>query len=125
MKEEVVLGQEEQERTEKIRETKRETELEVERGAAAPGGGHEEGVLSPEDEDFQQHFRSYFSEHGEDYQGFREAYRYGSTMSKHSDKEWPEVEEDLHHDWDKEHPGTWNRFREAIHYGWDREHRQH
>jgi hypothetical protein len=34
-------------------------------------------------------------------------------------KEWPEVEEELRRDWDKDHPGTWVRFKDTIHSGWD------
>ncbi len=127
VKEEIVFGQEEREHTEKIHETKRETEVDVERTGPGQGRGYgyDEGILGAEDEDFQRHFQSHYSQRGEDYQGLSAAYRYGATMSRHSDKEWREIEEDLRRDWDRDHPGTWNRVREAIHYGYDREHRRH
>lgn len=123
VKEEVIVGREDMERTEKVRETARRTEVDVERRPRQGVG--DEGFLSPEDEDFQKHFQSYYAQRGEEYRGFRDAYRYGASRSQSSSKGWPEIEEDLHRDWDRDHPGTWNKFKEAIHYGWERQSRRH
>lgn len=121
VKEEVVVGKEATERTETVRETARRTDVEVEEAGARPGAGAT--ILSPEDEDFQTHFRSYYAGRGEDFESYRSAYHYAETASRDrrfQGKEWTEVEEDIHRDWDKSHPGTWSRVKEAIHYGWDK-----
>jgi uncharacterized protein (TIGR02271 family) len=127
VKEEVVLGKEERERTEKIRETKRRTEVEVERTGAQPGRGYDERVLGPDDEDFLNHFRAIYARTGseEDYRKFRKAYYYGASVSREVDPdvEWREIEDDIHRDWEQKNPGTWSQYREAIHYGWEKEHR--
>jgi uncharacterized membrane protein len=37
-------------------------------------------------------------------------------------KPWLEVEDDLHKEWDKAHPGTWPRFKNTIHRSWEARH---
>jgi uncharacterized protein (TIGR02271 family) len=124
VKEEVVVGREEKERTARIRETARRTDVDVQAGGRH-GVMRDEGFLEPDDEDFQRHFQSYYAQRGENYPGFKSAYIFGARRSQTSDKDWPEIEEDLHRDWDKDHPGTWSKYKEAIHYGWEKEARRH
>lgn len=121
VKEEVAVGREQQQRTERVRETARRTNVEVQGGAARGVG--DEGFLEPEDEDFRQHFQSYYAQRGEDYQGFRSAYHFGAGKARYSAEEWAEIEDELRRDWDRDHPGTWGKYKEAIHYGWERESR--
>jgi uncharacterized protein (TIGR02271 family) len=120
VKEEVSIGREQKERTERIRETARRTDVEVQ-GGAAPRGVGDEGLLGPDDEDFQRHFQSYYAQRGEDYQGFRSAYRFGATKSQYSNRDWQDIEDELRRDWDRDHPGTWGKYKEAIHFGWEKE----
>ena len=48
-----------------------------------------------------------------------------SSHPQFVDKEWYEVEEEIHRDWEMSHPGTWNRVGNAIHFGWDTTRRHH
>jgi uncharacterized protein (TIGR02271 family) len=123
VKEEITVGREAKERTERIRDTARRTDVDIQAGGRR--GVRDEGFLEPDDQDFQKHFQSYYSQRGEDYQGFRSAYLYGANKAQYSDKDWSDIEDDLHRDWDKEHPGTWGKYREAIHYGWEKEAHRH
>lgn len=124
VKEEVVVGKEASERTERVRETVRRTDVEVEKGG---GFGGQRVTAEPtgtgEESEFLTHFSSNYATKGERFDTYRSAYHYAesrSTDPKFRDREWPDVEEDVHQDWEKTHPGTWARFKDAIHYGWNK-----
>ena len=124
VKEEVVVGKEASERTERIHETVRRTDVEVEKSGGS--GGQR---LTPEREgtgeesEYLTHFSTNYATKGERFDAYRSAYHYAEARSsdpKFRDRDWPEVEEDIHQDWEKSHPGTWTRFKDAIHYGWNK-----
>jgi stress response protein YsnF len=106
VKEEVVVGKEASERTETIRETARRTDVDVD-----------------EDADFRSHFKTNYASLGDAYESYSPAYRYAGTLSRdkrYTNKEWPQIENDVRTDWEKQNPGTWDKFKGAIRYGWDR-----
>ncbi len=106
VKEEVVVGKESSERTRKIRETVRRTEVNVEG-----------------DNDFRSHFKSNYASLGGRYEEYEPAYRYADTLfldRRYRDKDWNAIENDVRIDWEKKNPGTWDRFKGSIRYGWDR-----
>ncbi|SNB47173.1 YsnF/AvaK domain-containing protein [Geobacter sp. DSM 9736] len=121
VKEEVVVGKEATERVEQVRDTVRRTEVEVEKTGQPRYG--QQPQTSREDSDFITHFSSNYATRGERFETYRSAYHYAESRSsdpKLQGKEWLQVEEDIHQDWERSHPGTWARFKEAIHYGWDK-----
>jgi len=124
VKEEVLVGKEAVERTEQVHDTVRRTEVEVEKsGEFGKTSGEFTGLRSGagEDNEFLTHFSSNYATKGERFDAYRSAYHYAenrSTDPKLEGREWPEVEEDIHQDWEKSHPGTWTQFKDAIHYGW-------
>lgn len=76
-----------------------------------------------DDDEFQRHFSSTYGPEGERFETYRSAYHYAEAKSSDPQlrgKEWPEVEEDIHRDWERSHPEPWTKVKEAIHYGWDR-----
>jgi len=114
VKEEVTVGKETTERTERIVETARRTEVEVDKI------GEQESALEA---DFQNHFSNTYGPRGERFETYRSAYHYAearSTDPQLRDKDWPEVEEVIHQDWERSHQEPWTQVKEAIHYGWDR-----
>lgn len=104
VKEEIVVGKEVTERTETIHEKIRSTEVQIE----------------PEEE-FRQYFGS-ISEKDKDYESFRSAYLYAGDLAKdkrYMGKNWSDIEEDIHRDWDRTHPGTWNKLKGTIRHAWE------
>lgn len=122
VKEEVLISTEGSERTEVIRDTLRRTEVEVERMDESHG---QRDVSAMSDDEFISHFNATYGQSGERFEEtYRSAYHFAeSESSLHPqlrDRDWPEVEEFIHQDWEMSHPGTWNRVEQAIHFGWDR-----
>ena len=105
------------------------TESEV----AGPGeqpGQQQVSVSDMNDEDFQRHFKATYGERGDRFdEPYRSAYYFAEAESvSHPqllNKEWYEVEEEIHRDWEMSHPGTWNSVENAIHFGWDKTRRHH
>jgi uncharacterized protein (TIGR02271 family) len=120
VKEEVVVGTEASERTEVVRDTLRRTDVEVENLE----GGQARDVSSMDDDEFQRHFIATYGRGERFDEPYRSAYHFAeSESSSHPqfrNKEWSEVEENIHEDWERSHPGTWSKVQEAIHFGWDR-----
>lgn len=85
----------------------------------------EADVSAMDDDEFERHFRATYGTMGERFdEPYRSAYRFAESESashpQFANKEWNEVEEDIHRDWERSHPGTWNRVEGAIHFGWNR-----
>lgn len=109
--EEVIVGKEATQRTERVKETARKTRVEVERQGA------------DYDQDFRNHFQSFYSSPEGTYDTYSPAYQFGSTMARdkrYQGKDWSDIEHDMQSDWENQHRGTWRRFKDAIHYGWTR-----
>lgn len=107
VKEEVVVGKEATERTQTVHERARHTEVKI------------------DDEDFRKFYNSLSlsdKEKDDKFEEYWSAYSYSrekSHQSSYEGKHWSDVEEDLHKDWEKEHPGSWTRFKESIRQGWE------
>jgi hypothetical protein len=87
-------------------------------------------ISGMDDGEFQRHFRDTYGLRGERFEEpYRSAYKFAEAESsshpQFMDKEWYEVEEEIHRDWEMSHPGTWNRVENAIHFGWDTTRRHH
>lgn len=108
--EEVIITKDVNERSAKVRDTVRRTEVEVDRGGA-----------SEFDEDFRAHCRETFGGEGLSYEQCAPAYRFGSSLgADRRQGDWTAVEADARRQWEERNPGTWDRFRSAIRYAWDR-----
>jgi hypothetical protein len=116
-----------QERGLRLPEGGAETEV---AGPSVQSGEQRENIAGMGDEEFQRHFRATYGERGERFEEtYRSAYHFAEAESSSHpqfvDKEWYQIEEEIHRDWEMSHPGTWDRVEDAIHFGWDKTLRHH
>jgi uncharacterized protein (TIGR02271 family) len=119
--EEVVIGKEAHEHTERVRETVRRTEVEVEQpktqATTAVQG------LADDEAEYRRHFTTAFTNKGYPYEQYVPAYRYGAELAadpRYQNKEWSAIEPEVRRSWEARQPGSWERFKEAMRYAWDR-----
>jgi len=107
--EEVRVGKEVSERKEKIRETARRTDVEVERTG---------------NEEFRAHWMQNYGSEGGTFEEYAPAYEYGSTAAaskQFKGRQWDEVEPELRSDWEARNPGSkWERFKDSIRHAFSR-----
>ncbi len=103
--EEVRVGKEVSERKQRVRETARRTDVEVERTG---------------DEGYRAHWQQAYGSQGGRYEDYQPAYEYGSTAAasrQYMGRDWDEVEPELKRDWEARNPGSaWERFKASIHH---------
>jgi stress response protein YsnF len=113
--EEVVVSKEERDRTEKIRDTVRRKDVEIQ-----PIGGQR----GEDDSDFRNNFRTVYANTGMRYEQYAPAYQYGSQLrsnQQYSGRDWDTIETDVRRDWESRNPGSsWERMKNAVRYGWER-----
>jgi uncharacterized protein (TIGR02271 family) len=107
--EEVVISKDVQERSARVRDQVRRTEVEVDRAGA-----------DELDADFRAHCEDTFGGQRLSYEQCRPAYRFGASLADSRPGDWSTVEADAHRRWEERNPGTWSRFEPAIRYSWDR-----
>jgi uncharacterized protein (TIGR02271 family) len=116
--EEVVISKDVRERTEKVRDTVRASDVRVEK--ANPGANVDNSDL---DTDFRNDFRTRYGETGR-YDDYAPAYRYGYQMAsdpRYSGRSYEDVEQDLRSNYERQYPGsTWERFKDSVRYGWNK-----
>jgi uncharacterized protein (TIGR02271 family) len=117
--EEVVVGKERNQRTEKVRDTVRKSDVKVERI-----GDTGTDDWRRYDTDFQNHFRTTYGSTGGSYDTYSPAYQYGYRMAgdqRYRGKDWNAVESDLRRDYETSYPGsTWEKTKDAVRYGWEK-----
>lgn len=117
VREEVVVGKETTSRTEKIRDTVRHTEVEVEK------------LDAENTSDFRKDWESRYRSPGGLYDEYRPAYEYGyrsASDPRYQGRSWSDVEGDLRTDYMRANPNSsWDRAKDAIRYGWDKVTRKH
>lgn len=118
VREEIVVGKETRNRTEKVKDTVRRTEVEVERlGADAD-------VSDDYRTDFRRDWETRYATSGEPYETYEPAYDYGYRSAgdeRWRGRNWSEVETDLRSDWERRYPGsTWERMKDSVRYGWEK-----
>lgn len=105
--EEVILTKNIQERTEKVRDTVRRTDVEVEQ-------------LNREHRaDYEQRFAG----RGYAYDDVQNAYRYGEQLGsdpRYRDQHWKTVEPEARRAFEERNPGMWNEFKDAIQDAFER-----
>jgi len=118
VKEEVVVGKESNRRTEKVRDSVRRTEVEVEK----LGGENARG--SDYREDFRRDWQQRYANSGEAYETYEPAYEYGYTSANDErwrGRNWSEVEPELRSDYERRYPGgKWERMKDSVRYGWEK-----
>lgn len=118
VREEVVVGKETNRRTEKVRDTVRRTEVEVERM------GSESGADDDYRSDFRRHWQERYATSGDPYETYEPAYEYGyrsASDDRWRGRNWPEVENDLRSDYERRYPGSaWERMKDSVRYGWEK-----
>lgn len=126
VKEEVVIGKETTEKTQKVSDTVRRTDVKVERfgdseAGEAPVGN---GRASQYDADFRDDWKRNYSSQGGDYMAYAPAYDYGyryASDPKYKGRRWEEVESDLRAGYERDNPGgAWDRMKNAVRYGWEK-----
>ncbi|HPU50225.1 MAG TPA: YsnF/AvaK domain-containing protein [Burkholderiaceae bacterium] len=121
--EEVVVGKDVRQKTVKIDDTVRHTEVEVEN---LPGGASAGAVRAYEefDTDFRSDFKTRYGASGRRFEDVEPAYRYGHSLasdSRYSGKRWDDIETDVGRDWTREHPGsTWEEIKASVRHAWER-----
>jgi len=70
---------------------------------------------------FRTNYNQNYASSGYDYTVYDPAYHYGydlATDPKYADRDWVDVEPDVHTYWDKNYPGTWDRVKNSIRDAW-------
>jgi len=119
VKEEVVVGKEATERTQKVRDTVRRTDVKVEKMDRAGAAG---------DTDYRQDFRSdyeaNYANSGVQYTSMEPAYEYGYSAAndaRYRGKSWADAESELKTDYLRNNPNsTWDQIKGAVRYGWEK-----
>jgi uncharacterized protein (TIGR02271 family) len=114
--EEVVVGKEATERTQKVRDTVRRTDVNVERFGAGGAADYEQ--------DFRDDWQRNYASDGGDYSMYAPAYDYGyrtASDQQYQGRSWNDVEPDLRRDYERQYPeSAWERMKNAIRHGWEK-----
>jgi len=117
--EEVTVRKDVEERVERVHDTVRRTEVEVEQ---IQGGATSLSDYSVYDSDFRTHFNSNFAQRGGQFNTYQPAYRYGHTLagdSRYQGRQWNDIETDARRDWESRNPNSrWDDVRDAVQYSW-------
>ena len=113
--EEVVVGKETTERTQKVKDTVRHTDVNVER-IGNSGADYEE--------DYRADWQKNYAAAGGDYSAWAPSYQYGSRFAndaRYKGRSWNEVEPEIRSSYERDYPGsTWDRMKNSVRYGWDK-----
>jgi uncharacterized protein (TIGR02271 family) len=120
--EEIRVHKDVEEHTEKVRDTVRRTDVEVEQlggNGRSTTMGHTYEVFDPE---FRKHYQTSYSSLGA-YDRFQPAYRYGYTLAtdnRYRGRNWNEIEPEARKAWNSQNQNTWEDFKDAVQYSWDK-----
>jgi len=70
---------------------------------------------------FRTNYNQNYATSGYDYTVYDPAYRYGynlATDPRYEDKDWGDIEPEVHTYWDTNYPGTWDRVKNSIRDAW-------
>lgn len=121
--EEVTVRKDVTEHVERIHDTVRRTEVEVEQiqgGATRSATGISD--YSVYESDFRTHFNTNFGQRGGQFNTYQPAYRYGHTLAsdnRYQGRQWRDIETDARRDWESRNPNSrWDDVKDAIQYSW-------
>jgi uncharacterized protein (TIGR02271 family) len=119
VREEVVVGKETTKRTEKVSDTVRRTEVEVER--LGQGEGRRDNDYTS---DFRRDYETRYASSGAPYETMAPAYDYGyrsASDPRYKGRNWSDVENNLRTDYERNNPGSaWEKAKDAVRYGWEK-----
>ncbi len=120
--EEVRVSKEATQKTQKVKDTVRRTEVNVENlGNQGATNMSTQGNI---DDDFRSDFTRNYGSTGVSYDTYAPAYRYGYDMAsdpRYQGRNFSEVEQDLRSDYGRGYPNsTWEKMKDSIRYGWDK-----
>lgn len=113
--EEVVISKDSRERQQKVRDTVRRTDVEVEHYDAGDDFNNYR-------ETFRTHYNTNYASSGLGYDAYEPAYQYGYTLRNSGNRSggnWSAVEAEARNNWERDNRGTWERFKDAIRQGWE------
>jgi uncharacterized protein (TIGR02271 family) len=112
VREEVVIGKETTERTQRIDDTVRRTEVKVDQ------------LGRDYADDFRSDYETNYASLGQPYSVYEPAYQYGYRMAsdpRYHGRDWEDVEAEIGSAYSREYPqSAWERMKNAVRYGWDR-----
>jgi uncharacterized protein (TIGR02271 family) len=119
--EEIRVHKDVEEHTEKVRDTVRRTEVDVERigDGRSTGKNTSWESFNPQ---FRQHYQTTYSTLGS-WDRFQPAYRYGyklATDNRYRGRDWREIEPEARKTWNTQNQNSWEDFKDAVQYSWDR-----
>jgi len=125
VREEVVVGKETTQRTEKVRDTVRRTEVEVEKLAEGESRrDYTDDVNTDYTSDFRRDYDTRYASSGVPYETMAPAYEYGyrsANDSRYRGRSWSDVENDLRTDYERNYPNSaWEKTKDAVRYGWEK-----
>jgi stress response protein YsnF len=118
--EEVVISKDVDQHVEKVTETARRTDVQVEQ---LPTGRAARSGFDAYDQDFRTNWQSSYASTGGTYETMRPAYQYGYELASdasYREREWDDIEPHIRHHWETQRPGTWDQMKGAVRHAWDR-----
>jgi len=125
--EEVRINKSVEEHTQKVQDTVRRTDVDVE--PIAGTGSRTASTVSTGirpyeayDPDFRTNYQSTYSSLGS-YDRFQPAYRYGYTLAtdkRYQGRSWADIEPEARKSWNSQNQNSWEDFKDAIQYSWDK-----
>ena len=119
--EEVVVGKDDSERTQTIRDTVRHTEVELEQLGA--GNTPRLAGFADYDSAFRHHFETTYGAGGRSFDAYSPAYKYGYTLAndpQNLSSPWSDVEVTAERDWTAKGSGKWEDVKGAVQEGWNK-----
>jgi len=119
VKEEVTVGKEARQHKQKIKDTVRETQVQIE-----PLSAEEQREFASYAGEFQRDWQSkYAGNTGLEYQDVEPGYQYGYRLARsgrYGKAEWAAIEPEIEREWVARGYGQWEQFRDAVRSGWER-----
>jgi len=87
--------------------------------AAAPATTYQ--PYSYYEQKFRTNYNQNYASSGYDFTVYDPAYRYGYTLAtnpRYENKDWVDIEPEVHTYWDTNYPGTWDRVKNSIRDAW-------
>lgn len=121
--EEVSVHKDVEEHTERVRDTARRTEVEVEQMGQRTQSGNGFATYDIYDPDFRTHFQTTYAQTGNRFEQYQPAYRYGYTLAvddRYQGRSWRDIEPEVRNAWESRNQGTWDNFKDSIEYAWQK-----
>jgi len=120
--EEVVVRKDVDTRNEKVTDTVRRQDVDVERDAnIGTRSTNMSSDFANYDSDFRSHYKQTYNSADYDYDYYIPAYEYGyrlATDDRYRDYDWNTIETAARQNWDNNNPGTWEEVKAAVSHAW-------